>query len=111
MISLCHYSDIDESSSKGFSIKGYQLFVVKRDGALFIYHNHCPHLGINLEFMPHQFLDSEKQYILCSNHGAEFQIEDGLCISGPCVNSALTPIPFEIKESKVYVDLAPLENL
>lgn len=101
---LCHYSDIAESHSKGFTVEGTSCIAVKKEGTLFVYRNECPHLSIPLEHMPDQFLDSQQAYIICSNHGALFEIQTGLCISGPCVNSSLKSIPFEIQNNCVHID-------
>ena len=35
--------------------------------------------------------------ILCATHGALFRIEDGHCLSGPCVGESLTPLPVSIE--------------
>lgn len=103
MIKLCAYTDIDEASSRGFNINGKSLFAIKKDGEIFVYENLCPHLNIALEFAPNQFLDNEQAFIVCSNHGALFEIETGNCISGPCINQSLTPLPFEVKENMIFL--------
>ncbi len=105
MKQLCHYSDIEESSAKGFNIEGTPLFVVKKEGAVYVYQNLCPHLSIPLEYAPNQFLDSEERFIICSNHGALFNIENGACVSGPCVDDALTPIQHTVKDNCIYVNI------
>ena len=103
MKQLCHYSDIKESSAKGFNINGLNLLVVKKEGAIYIYKNLCPHLSIPLEFAPDQFLDNDASFIICSNHGALFNIENGVCVSGPCAEDTLTPIQHVIKENCIYI--------
>ena len=50
-----------------------------------------PSSGIELNWMPDQFLESGGDLIICSTHGALFKIDDGLCISGPC-QKALTSL-------------------
>jgi nitrite reductase/ring-hydroxylating ferredoxin subunit len=96
MTTLCHIDDITEGKSKGFETDRYHVFVVKKDDELFVYHNSCPHLGINLEWQEDQFLDPDGSLIQCSTHGAIFEINSGLCISGPCIHESLAPVPFEI---------------
>lgn len=102
MIKLCSTNEIAESASKGFLVEGKHLFAVKKQGEIFVYANHCPHLGIQLEFMPDQFLDMEGRLIQCAMHGALFRIEDGYCISGPCVDQSLQAISFEVKDDVIY---------
>ncbi len=102
MIKLCSIDEIPEAGARGFNIDGHHLFAVKKHGNIRVYANHCPHLGIQLEFMPDQFLDMEGSLIQCAMHGALFRIEDGYCVSGPCVDQSLTALPFAVQDGDVY---------
>lgn len=93
-IRLCNNDDIEESSSKGFEIADINLFAVKADGQIFIYKNHCPHLGVELNWLEDQFLDSDNALIQCATHGALFVINSGECVAGPCTGESLTSIPY-----------------
>ncbi len=97
---LCHKSEIADPGAKGFSLKQGRkerlLFLVKKEGQIYAYENHCPHAGINLEWQAHDFLDNDNAYIQCSVHGALFQIETGHCVGGPCNGTGLTCINIEI---------------
>ena len=108
MISLCHVNDINNNQSKGFSVEGHSIFIVKKYNKIFAYHNSCPHLGVQLEMVADQFLDSSHSLIMCAMHGALFRIEDGLCISGPCLDRALTSIPFEIIDQHITISQSDL---
>lgn len=102
---ICSINDIAEGQSKGFSINdGDKIFIVRKYGELHAYRNSCPHLGIQLEMVPDQFLDSSHSLINCSMHGALFRIEDGLCISGPCLEQSLTRVPIVIENDNIYSD-------
>lgn len=113
---LCRYEDLNEGDSKGFALGGKtsehngigmsNVFAVKKGGEIFAYKNTCPHRGINLEWQPDQFLDSEKALIQCASHGALFEISTGECIAGPCAGDALTPVPVEYAQDGLYVLLA-----
>lgn len=100
---LCHIDEIAEGQSKGFQFQGQELFAVKKAGQIYLYVNHCPHIGVNLEWLPDQFLDSEGCLIQCSMHGALFTIETGQCIAGPCQGEALTPLSFKIIDQHIYL--------
>lgn len=105
MQALCHSDEIAEGQSKGFDLEnGTSVFVVRKHGKLYVYKNQCPHLGINLEWVPDQFLDNDSCLIQCSMHGALFLIADGHCISGPCQGDSLTPVPFTIKDGNLYLE-------
>jgi nitrite reductase/ring-hydroxylating ferredoxin subunit len=71
------------------------FFVYRRGDLLFGYRNACPHQGTPLELFPDRFLTSDHQRFLCSTHGAQFRIEDGYCLKGPCKGKSLTPFQVE----------------
>lgn len=96
MTLLCHLHELPEDSARGFPQDDRNLFVVRKHGQVFVYVNSCPHIGIPLEFLPDDFLDNEKRYIVCANHGALFEIENGDCIAGPCAGQALEAVPFTL---------------
>ncbi|MDH5326202.1 MAG: Rieske 2Fe-2S domain-containing protein [Gammaproteobacteria bacterium] len=86
------------------------LFIIKRAQRFFAYLNRCPHTGVSLNWQPDQFLDYENEFIQCAMHGALFQVEDGLCIRGPCVGRSLTPVTLTEKDNALYVDPAALAS-
>lgn len=102
---LCHIDDIPELGSKGFKPGEAQVFAVKKNGRIYVYRNYCPHLGIPLEWVEDQFLDSSKSMIQCANHGALFLMNTGKCVSGPCSGQSLTKVPFEIIDGYIVANL------
>lgn len=102
-IRLCALADIPEGGSKGFQLSGRKLFAVKKLGKVYLYQNACPHLGIALEWVEDQFLDSSRSMIQCANHGALFVIESGKCVSGPCSGQRLVPMTYELRDAAVYL--------
>lgn len=105
MYTLCHINDIPEGGSKGFQAGELNLFGIKKDASVVLYINSCPHLGVPLEWMPDKFLDDEGCYIQCSTHGALFSIENGQCVSGPCMHEFLEKMPFRIENESIIIDL------
>ena len=103
MTILCHINELEEGQSRGFSSHVGPVFAIKHDNEIHVYKNECPHLGINLEFQQDEFLDTEGQLIQCSTHGALFQIESGVCLSGPCQGDHLTKINFVIENDSIVV--------
>lgn len=69
------------------------------------YLNVCPHLGIELNWMPGRFMDSDNLFIQCSTHGALFKPGDGECIAGPCQGDALTQLEVREQEGQLEVRL------
>ncbi len=107
---LCALAQITDGDSAGFQVADqgvrHDLIVVRRGGAAFVYRNSCPHIGAPLDFAPGRFLNLDKTHILCSTHGAMFRIEDGLCISGPCLGDSLERVAATVEDEAVFVDIS-----
>ncbi|MFM1895386.1 MAG: hypothetical protein RLZZ385_460 [Pseudomonadota bacterium] len=104
MLCVGSTAEIEEGTSKGFESEGHYLFAVKKDGALFLYKNQCPHLGTPLEWQTDKFLDPDGTLIQCSTHGALFEIESGRCLAGPCKGQYLKAVPFLDDNGLIMVD-------
>ena len=99
-IELCHHNVIQESQSHGFEIsESLNIFAVRKDGNIYTYRNRCPHLGIELEWQEHDFLDNDKALIQCSTHGALFLIETGECVAGPCLGEKLIKVDNKVDDA------------
>lgn len=94
-IKLCALNDIEPGSSRGFDMDGNgrdNFFVVRQGDQIYAWRNACPHLGYEGSSMPwkkNAYLNKRSQ-IMCSAHGALFEIESGVCVSGPCPGKQLT---------------------
>ena len=104
---LCELNDIEDGGSAGFTAKvngtAQMVLAVRKGNQVFVYINSCPHIGTPLDFHAGKFLNQEKKHILCSTHGALFEIENGHCIFGPCRNSYLKVVPVEINGGEVVI--------
>lgn len=103
---LCRVEDIPAGGARGFpaapgGLTG--LFAVRRGGTVRVFVNACPHLGLPLEPVPDRFLDRRGEMIICAAHGARFRVEDGLCVSGPCLGEALEAVAAEVVDGVVTV--------
>lgn len=103
-IYLCQHDELAELQSRGFSLdldadSRLELFLLKHQGQVSAYLNHCPHLGIPLNWQPDQFMSREGEHVQCATHGALFRPEDGLCIAGPCRGESLTALNIEQDDS------------
>jgi nitrite reductase/ring-hydroxylating ferredoxin subunit len=98
---LCHRNEIPENGSKGFDIDGNSIFVVHYLQQFFGYRNRCPHLGLELNWQPDQFLTIDNTLIQCATHGALFLIDSGECVSGPCNGQALQPITIQLIDEQL----------
>ncbi len=94
---LCRLEDLEDGQAKGFTLgqgaAARDILVVRADRRVFGYVNCCPHQGLPLDWSPDRFICEETGLILCANHGALFEIEDGTCLAGPCAGDQLQAVP------------------
>jgi nitrite reductase/ring-hydroxylating ferredoxin subunit len=104
---LCRVEEIEDPGAKGFTLSNEprEIFVVRQGGQVHGYVNSCPHIGTPLEFRPDQFLTRDRSEILCSTHGARFELATGRCVSGPCRGKSLTAVALAVVEG--WVKLCP----
>ena len=104
---LCRLSDLEDLSSKSFTVdikrKPTRIFIVRKSERVFAYVNICPHALAPLEWNPDDFLDENKENIICAMHGAKFTIEEGACVEGPCNGVGLTSVDLFIENGIVYL--------
>jgi nitrite reductase/ring-hydroxylating ferredoxin subunit len=107
LIFICSDTKLTDPASFGFSVdkngETIEGFLVKNDGQYFAYKNTCPHTGSPLDWLEHQFLDSEGALIQCAVHDARFLIDTGECIFGPCQGQRLQKLNIKIKDDGVYL--------
>lgn len=105
---LCKLEDIPDGGSEAFIAelpeRRIAVLAVRQQDKVYVYENSCPHIGSPLDFQPGQFLNLERTHIMCSTHGALFNIDNGLCIDGPCEGDHLTPLMATVKDGAVYIE-------
>ncbi len=99
-------SSLAEGQCLEFSIERYgrtiPCFAVRHAGRLFAYRNSCPHAGVELNWSPGVFLDSEGRHIQCSMHGALFSITTGACLYGPCRGQGLMAVSLDERDGLLW---------
>jgi nitrite reductase/ring-hydroxylating ferredoxin subunit len=106
MRSLCLLADLPSGVAMGFApAEGahYGLFAVHGPNGPVVYVNACPHLGVPLDWLPGRFLSPDGSLIVCATHGAEFRIDTGQCLRGPCRGEALTLGPSTVVDGTLMV--------
>ncbi|MBL7004838.1 MAG: Rieske 2Fe-2S domain-containing protein [Gammaproteobacteria bacterium] len=108
MLKIAQTNEFEDLSSRGFTYeKGGESisgFVVHQYGQYFAYVNQCPHTGAPLDWVEHQFLDSDKEYIQCAVHDARFVIDSGECVLGPCSGQSLKQLPIVEKDGDLLLE-------
>ena len=77
-------------------------FVVRYQGRVQGYLNRCAHVAMELDWQEGVFFDSDGRDLLCSTHGATYEVRTGRCIGGPCGGSPLVKMRVEERDGNVY---------
>ncbi|MBU3030535.1 Rieske (2Fe-2S) protein [Paracoccus marinaquae] len=84
------------------SERGEFPLILLRDGdKLRAYVNACPHQYLPLNYRGEQLLSADGAMLLCTNHGARFDISTGRVIEG--ADCGLDPVPVSIAEGMVVI--------
>ena len=104
---ICSLKDLANGKGKGFTFGDegfpFSIFVVRKDELVRAFVNECPHTGVQLNWSPDEFTSEDGSLIVCSTHGALFELEDGYCSFGPCTGENLEQIPLEINGDEVRI--------
>ena len=65
--------------------------------------NVCPHAGRRLDWAPGRFLKDKNGHLICAVHGATFELQEGVCIAGPCKGAALRAIDVDVRDGAVVL--------
>jgi nitrite reductase/ring-hydroxylating ferredoxin subunit len=99
--SLGLLNDIPRGEAKeyvfGTGRRVFSMLVVCRGDAARAYVNACPHVWLPLTYRGGGVVSADGERLVCSNHYAEFSVEDGSTVSGPVTpDCGLTPVPVHV---------------
>ena len=77
-------------------------FAMRFDGEVVAYLNRCVHVPTEMDWEYGKFLDSGRDFIMCSIHGASYNPSNGRCVGGPCGRGSLTKLRVEERDQQVY---------
>lgn len=77
-------------------------FAMRFDGEVVAYLNRCVHVPTEMDWQYGKFLDSGRDFIMCSIHGASYNPSNGRCVGGPCGRGSLTKLRVEERDQQVY---------
>ena len=108
---ICSLSELADPGAYEFSVgEGawpLQGFVVRFQDELHAYENSCPHLGVPLNYRPHEFFAPYEPLLQCSVHGALFVPNTGRCVAGPCAGKKLRELEIETINGYLYLRSHP----
>ena len=78
-------------------------FAVRYEGRVRAYLNRCAHVAVELDWLPGQFFDADRNLLICSTHGAEYDPASGRCLGGPCRGATLVALAVEERGGQVVL--------
>jgi len=81
-------------------------FVIRYQNQVYAYVNQCAHLPVELDWNEGEFYTTQKDFLICATHGAEYEPDTGSCVVGPCKGKSLKPMHVVEEGEQVIVDLA-----
>jgi len=82
---------------------GFYLLLTRTEAGVRAFHNECPHAGRPLNYAPNKFLLSPHGNLVCAVHGAEFVLDSGECVAGPCFGQFLRALPVHVHEGEIHL--------
>lgn len=95
-VTLCRLEELPDGAARGFDPFGAghdTLFIVRRGAQLHAWRDRCPHMqGVSMAWRKDAYLNAKGDRIVCSAHGATFDVVTGRCLIGPCEGQFLQPV-------------------
>lgn len=90
----------------GVGRRVFSMLVVRRGDDVRAYVNACPHVWLPLTFRSARLLSADGERLVCSNHLAEFSVDDGQALSGPVEpGCGLAAIPVHVNaRGEIVID-------
>jgi nitrite reductase/ring-hydroxylating ferredoxin subunit len=79
-----------------------RAFALRFEGQVVAFLNRCAHVAAEMDWQPDEFLDADRELIVCAIHGATYDPRSGRCAGGPCGRARLTPLQVAEKDGNVY---------
>ncbi|PSP84348.1 (2Fe-2S)-binding protein [Halobacteriales archaeon QS_1_68_17] len=76
--------------------------LVRADGEVRCWLNYCQHFT-HIKLDKGSGATMRNGEIVCTNHGAMFAADSGLCTFGPCEGAYLTEVPVAVEDGAVYL--------
>jgi nitrite reductase/ring-hydroxylating ferredoxin subunit len=99
-VGLFALGDLRDGQARGFHVPGFdrKVIVVRRGDRVHAYLDSCPHYdpGTPMAWKTDAYLNGDGTRLACHSHGAQFDIETGECLIGPCLGRSLTKVPLHI---------------
>ncbi len=104
---LCTSEDlVERGKAIVFDVLQYgepaRAFALRFEGQVVAYLNRCLHVPTEMDWQEGEFLDMNREFIMCSIHGAVYEPQSGRCAGGPCGRGKLTSLRTVEQDGQVY---------
>lgn len=79
-----------------------EAILTKLDGEITGWLNRCMHFR-HIRLDKGSGAPKRNGELVCTNHGALFEYDTGLCTHGPCKGAHLDPVEIEVRDGAVYL--------
>lgn len=100
---VCHLDDLPEDSAVRMNAAGEDLILIRWQDKFYAYRNDCPHMNMPLTNRYSAALSKGNARLLCRQHAAQFDIQNGLCVEGPCVGDNLQSFKVRVLDGGLYL--------
>jgi nitrite reductase/ring-hydroxylating ferredoxin subunit len=104
---IARVSDLPEDGALTFDfVEGearFSLIVAISNGEVYGFENVCPHAGYPLERPDGRVPMQDSRYLICSAHGASFDVMNGACVGGPGAGRGLSRVPLKRKDDYIII--------
>ena len=112
MFFICRYQDLVVKPVQIHRLPGSDgqpesIILVLYNNKVLAYNNQCPHAWVPLDTASPDILSGCKQFIQCSSHFAQFRMQDGYCLYGPCEGQSLQPRSVILEEDNIFLQQDP----
>ncbi|MGA8172650.1 MAG: Rieske 2Fe-2S domain-containing protein [Methylocystis sp.] len=108
---ICAIESVARGQARPFSLsrvcddgttRPFSIFVLRTQSDQCLgYVNVCPHQGAWLNIGDGNFFSEDGERLRCGRHNAEFEIETGLCVKGPCRDKMIETIALVVMDGDV----------
>ncbi len=74
----------------------FPMILAHQAGQFYAYVNACPHQYLPLNYRGSQILSAKGDQLMCTSHGAMYDLESGIGTAGHGLGCALDSVPLEI---------------
>ncbi len=106
-VTLCRLDAMPDGGARGFD-PGHtgqdSVLVVRHGQSVYAYLDACPHQGgTPMAWRKDAYLNGGGNRIVCSAHGAQFDIVTGVCTLGACLGQSLTAVSTAITNGEIHL--------